>query len=192
MDAVPATLQASTHDHDRFPETLSPLSVLPSPVDQFRQWLNEALNGPPKVAEPGDMSVATVTASGVPSVRILRLDAFDEQGFVFCTSYVSRKSQELVQNPSAALAFHWKESRKQVRIVGRAERISDEESDEYFKSRPLAARIAAHALQQSAVIGEEELDLGSGRVKREYGVADESDEDADIARPESWGGWRGG
>lgn len=174
-------------------EALSPSTVLPSPFDQFRAWLDDATNGSRKVMAPKDMSVATATARGVPSVRTLRLDAFDERGFVFCTSYRSRKSQELTENPRAALVFYWKESmesKRQVRVIGRAEKISDEESDLHFKSRPLVARIAVHAVHQSDVIGDLDMDSASAQVKRTYGVTDESEEDADIPRPESWGGWR--
>ncbi|KIO19774.1 hypothetical protein M407DRAFT_82368 [Tulasnella calospora MUT 4182] len=191
MDAPPGQSQVSA-DRQVISETLSPSSILPSPFDQFHGWLDDAVNGSPKVAAPKDMSVATATAQGVPSVRTLRLDSFDERGFVFCTSYGSRKAQELTENPRAALVFYWtaSESKRQVRVVGKAEKISDEESDVHFNSRPLAARIAAHAVHQSDVIGDMDIDSASPQVKRMYGIRDDSEEDANIPRPKSWGGWR--
>ncbi|KAG8909881.1 hypothetical protein FRC01_006672, partial [Tulasnella sp. 417] len=146
MDQPPEPLQVDA-DSQAISETLSPFTVLPSPFDQFRRWLDDATNGSLKVVAPKDMSVATANARGVPSVRIVQLDSFDERGFVFCTNDGSRKSQELSENPRAALVFywHWKEFKRQVRVVGRAEKIADEESDIHFKTRPLADRIAAHA-----------------------------------------------
>ncbi|KIO20165.1 hypothetical protein M407DRAFT_16021 [Tulasnella calospora MUT 4182] len=180
MDAQPGQSQVSA-DRQVISETLSPSSVLPSPFDQFHGWLDDAVNGSPKVAAPKDMSVATATAQGVPSVRTLRLD-----------SLWIRKSQELTENPRAALVFYWtaSESKRQVRVVGKAEKISDEESDVHFNSRPLAARIAAHAVHQSDVIGDMDMDSASAQVKRMYGIRDDSEEDANIPRPKSWGGWR--
>ncbi|KAG8899143.1 hypothetical protein FRB99_006894, partial [Tulasnella sp. 403] len=112
---------------------LTPSTVLPSPLDQFKQWFSTILNPPdgtPKVPnfEIMPVSLATATASGVPSVRIVLLKHVDDRGFVFFTNYNSRKSLELRENPRAALGFYWKEVERQVRVVGTVEKVSEEES----------------------------------------------------------------
>jgi pyridoxamine 5'-phosphate oxidase len=120
------------------------------PLKQFGQWLQEAITG--KVPEPNAMTLATVGSNLRPSTRVVLVKGYDERGIVWYTNYDSRKGQELAGNPFAALQFHWVELERTVRIEGRVEKVSDEESDAYFHSRPLDSRIGAWASPQSQVI----------------------------------------
>jgi pyridoxamine 5'-phosphate oxidase len=120
------------------------------PLKQFGQWLNQAIEG--EVPEPNAMTVATVGADLRPSTRIVLIKGFDKRGIVWYTNYGSRKGQELASNPFAALQFHWVELERVVRIEGIVEKVSEEESDTYFHSRPLDSRIGAWASPQSQVI----------------------------------------
>ena len=120
------------------------------PMKQFEQWLNEAISS--EVPEPNAMTLATVDADLRPSTRIVLIKGFDEHGIVWYTNYASRKGQELAGNPYAALQFHWVELERVVRIEGVVEKVSEAESDAYFKSRPLDSRIGAWASPQSQVI----------------------------------------
>jgi pyridoxamine 5'-phosphate oxidase len=147
------------------------------PLSQFQRWFDEAA-GVIRVREA--MAVATASAEGVPSVRMVLLKAADERGLVFFTHYTSRKGRELEANPNAALLFHWDPLGRQVRVEGTVERVSAEESDVYFATRPEGARIGANASRQSEVLGD--------RAELERRVAEL--EGADPARPESWGGVR--
>lgn len=121
-----------------------------NPMRQFEQWLQEAIQG--EVPEPNAMTLATVGSDLRPSTRIVLVKGFDERGIVWYTNYASRKGQELAGNPFAALQFHWVELERVVRIEGVVEKVSDEESDAYFHSRPLDSRIGAWASPQSEVI----------------------------------------
>jgi pyridoxamine 5'-phosphate oxidase len=121
-----------------------------NPLKQFEHWLNQAIES--EVPEPNAMTVATVGADLRPSTRIVLIKGFDERGIVWYTNYGSRKGQELGGNPFAALQFHWVELERVVRIEGIVEKVSDEESDAYFHSRPLDSRIGAWASPQSQVI----------------------------------------
>ena len=147
------------------------------PVAQFRHWFDEAA-GIVRVREA--MAVATATIGGVPSVRMVLLKAADEQGLVFFTHYTSRKGRELEANPNAALLFHWDPLGRQVRVEGAVERVSPEESNAYFATRPEGARIGANASRQSEVLAD--------RAELERRVAEL--DGVDPARPESWGGFR--
>ena len=120
------------------------------PLQQFEQWLGEAIAG--KLPEPNAMTLATVGSDLRPSTRIVLVKGFDERGIVWYTNYDSRKGQQLAGNPYAALQFHWVELERVVRIEGVVERVSADESDAYFKSRPLDSRIGAWASPQSQVI----------------------------------------
>ena len=128
--------------------------VAGQPLQQFKTWLDEALAA--GVPEPNAMTLATVGPEGRPSTRIVLIKDIDERGLVWYTNYESRKGRELAAHPFAALQFHWVELERVVRIEGVVEKVSDEESDEYFHSRPLDSRIGAWASPQSQVI--------SGRV----------------------------
>ena len=163
--------QASLNEHE----------VMDDPMLQFTQWFEQALKA--EVNEPNAMSVATVAANGRPSSRIVLVKQFDERGFTWYTNYDSRKGQELEDNQYAALLFFWSELERQVRIEGRVERTSDEESDRYFRSRPLKSRLSAIASHQSAPIGSRaELEQNYEAVARQAGD--------DPARPGNWGGFR--
>ncbi|MES2976956.1 MAG: pyridoxamine 5'-phosphate oxidase [Pseudomonadota bacterium] len=120
------------------------------PLLQFEQWLNEAIAA--KVPEPNAMTLATVGSDLRPSTRVVLIKGLDARGIVWFTNYDSRKGRELAGNPFAALQFHWVELERVVRIEGTVEKISDEESDAYFHSRPLDSRIGAWASPQSEVI----------------------------------------
>ncbi len=130
--------------------SLDAADVNPNPFVQFDVWFKEALDA--QLPEPNTMTLATVDESGRPSARIVLIKGADERGFVFFTNYESRKGRELAHNPNAALLFYWIELERQVRVEGRIEKTSEEESDRYFASRPLGSRIGAWASEQSAVI----------------------------------------
>ncbi|KAG8988387.1 hypothetical protein FRB90_002770 [Tulasnella sp. 427] len=191
LDISQSKIMVTSHNQYSSSTHLSPSTVLPSPLDQFRAWFEAAASGTdstPRVPEPEAMSLATSTAAGVPSVRVVLLKQVDDKGFVFYTNYNSRKSGELAENPVAALAFHWKEVQRQVRVVGTVEKVSAEESTGYYKSRPAGSRIGAWASPQSQVIGEGELQKRVDEVAAKY--KSEDGKEADIPRPEFWGGWR--
>ncbi|MDR2327722.1 MAG: pyridoxamine 5'-phosphate oxidase [Acidovorax sp.] len=151
------------------------------PLAQFDQWMQEAVNA--QVLEPNAMTVATVGGDLRPSTRIVLIKGYDARGIVWFTNYDSRKGRELAGNPFAALQFHWVELERVVRIEGRVERVSDEESDAYYRSRPLDSRIGAWASPQSQVIS------GRGLL-----VANAAKYGAQFLlnppRPPHWGGFR--
>jgi pyridoxamine 5'-phosphate oxidase len=147
------------------------------PLRQFQQWFDEAEDA---VRMREAMAVATATAEGAPSVRMVLLKAADDRGLVFFTHYTSRKGRELEANRQAALLFHWDPLGRQVRVEGKVERVSTEESDAYFATRPAGARVGARASRQSEVL--------SDRGELERRVAELAA--ADLTRPESWGGFR--
>jgi len=156
--------------------------VEPDPLNQFRRWFEEA--GSAGVRAPEAMALATATASGAPSVRMVLLKSADEHGFSFYTGYVSRKAADLDTNPQAALLFYWDPLGRQVRIEGTVERVSQEESGAYFATRPRGSQIAAAAsLQSSVLAGRDELDRRVAELEREYAGRD-------VRRPEHWGGYR--
>jgi pyridoxamine 5'-phosphate oxidase len=156
-------------------------AVDPDPLVQFGRWFDEAAS---VLASPEAMAVATAGPDGRPSVRMVLLKSWAEDGFVFHTNYASRKGGELAVNPVAALLFHWEPLGRQVRIEGTAQRSGDEESDAYFATRPLGGQIGAWASRQSAVIdGRRRLDDRVAELTAEYaGRA--------VPRPPWWGGIR--
>jgi pyridoxamine 5'-phosphate oxidase len=129
---------------------LSESDSLANPQDQFALWLKQAIDG--KVPEPNAMTLATVANNLRPSTRVVLIKGFDERGIVWYTNFDSRKGNELAGNPYAALQFHWVELERVVRIEGIVEKVSDEESDAYYQSRPMDSRIGAWASPQSQVI----------------------------------------
>ncbi|KAI0322008.1 pyridoxamine 5'-phosphate oxidase [Amylostereum chailletii] len=196
---LPSTVPAQTHilttahkleilDHQQYnaPSHLTPDTVLPSPLDQFRAWFAEIQ---PYVREPEAMSLSTATARGVPSARVLLLKQVDDRGFVFFTNYGSRKSREMDETGWAAMAWYWREVSRQVRVVGKVEKVGTEESEAYFRSRPLGSRIGAWASKQSTVVAEGEVAKRVEEAKAKFGVQGE-DETAEVPLPEFWGGWR--
>jgi len=151
-----------------------------SPIVQFARWFGEAQSG--EVAEPNAMTLATVAPNGRPSARTVLLKGFDEQGFVFYTNYLSRKGRELDAHPWASLLFFWQPLERQVRIEGSVTRVSSEESDAYFYSRPLDSRIGAWASQQSQPVTRDALQARQAEYQARYGDAP--------PRPDYWGGYR--
>ncbi len=160
---------------------LSEDASLADPLQQFDQWLHEAVNA--QVNEPNAMTVATVSSDLRPSTRIVLIKGYDAQGIVWYTNYDSRKGRQLAGNPYAALQFHWVELERVVRIEGIVERVSDEESDQYFHSRPLDSRIGAWASPQRQVIaGRSVLVTNAARYGAQFLLKP--------PRPPHWGGYR--
>jgi len=149
----------------------------PDPLRQFERWYAEAAGAQDW---PERTAVATAAADGAPSVRMVLLKSFDERGLVFFTHTTSRKGRELAANPRAALLLYWDSLGRQVRVEGLAERVSAEESDAYFATRPPGARAGAVASRQSEVLG--------SRDELEARVAEL--DGAEVARPDTWGGFR--
>lgn len=179
------TLRVLPHTQYHTEGSLSPSNVAPNPLDQFRAWFTEASS---KVSEPETMTVSTATASGIPSARTVLFKQVDSTGFVFFTNYTSRKSKELLENPNAALVFYWKELHKQVRILGKVEKLGKEENEEYFHSRPVGSQLGAWASKQSTVVGEGEIEQRLEKYRQRFGADDPSSDQ--IPLPDFWGGWR--
>lgn len=166
------TVHAGLDEHD----------ARPDPIEQFARWFTDAVAA--GLEEPNAMTLATATADGRPSARMVLMKEFDARGFVFFTSYTSRKARELDANPRAALVFFWQALLRQVRVVGRVEHASAEESDAYFRSRPPEAQLGAWASAQSTPLsGRAALDARFVELQAEYaGQA--------VPRPPQWGGYR--
>jgi pyridoxamine 5'-phosphate oxidase len=157
--------------------------VAADPILQFEQWFQEALNA--ALLEPNAMVLATATADGMPSARVVLLKGVDAQGFVFYTNYESQKGQELAANPKAALVFNWLELQRQIRIQGIVEKAEDCLSTHYYQSRPKSSQIGAWSSPQSQVI--------ASRTILEQKEADLQAQYADtetLPRPPHWGGYR--
>ena len=154
----------------------------PDAIEQFRGWFEDALAA--DLHEPNAMTLATATPEGRSSARIVLVKGFDERGFVFYTNYGGRKARELEANPYCALVFYWGELERQVRVEGRVSRVSEEESDAYFASRPRGSRLGAWASEQSRPVGDRgTLERRLRELEREY-------EGREIPRPPFWGGYR--
>lgn len=152
------------------------------PFDLAQEWLKEAEAS--EVNDPTAMALATVNAEGRPSLRMVLLKGCDESGFVFYTNFESRKGEELLANPNASLLFHWKSLRRQIRVEGRVEVVSNEEADAYFASRPRVSRIGAWASKQSRPMeGRFEFEAEIARYTAKFGAGD-------IPRPDFWSGFR--
>jgi pyridoxamine 5'-phosphate oxidase len=161
-------------------ESLSKSAVDSDPIIQFKRWLQEALDA--QLPEPNAMTLATVSAEGKPSARVLLIKGVDERGFTFYTNYDSHKGRDLDANPNAALVFYWVELERQVRIEGRVERLPAPESDEYFASRPLDSRIGAWASEQSRELSSRAaLVARAGMYAARFGL--------NPPRPPHWGGY---
>jgi len=160
---------------------LSEAELAPEPFAQFGRWFDAALAS--GVALPNAMTLATATRSGRPSARAVLLKGFDTAGFVFYTNYNSRKGRELTENPQAMLLFCWEELERQVRIEGRVERVPAAESDAYFSSRPLGARLSAVVSAQSEPVADRAaLEKKLQAATTQYGELP--------PRPPHWGGYR--
>ncbi|MBI4290264.1 MAG: pyridoxamine 5'-phosphate oxidase [Betaproteobacteria bacterium] len=151
------------------------------PFDQFKAWFDDAVSS--GLAIPNAMTLATADAAGRPTARAVLLKGVDAGGFVFFTNYASRKGRELAANPFASLLFTWEELERQIRIDGRAEKISASESDEYFATRPLGSRISAWASPQSDIL------TSRADIEARYAAAAQRFGE-DVPRPPHWGGYR--
>jgi pyridoxamine 5'-phosphate oxidase len=161
---------------------LTEADVVADPIAQFARWFEQAREV--EATEPNAMTVATATRDGVPSARIVLLKGFDARGFVFYTNYEGQKGQELSENPVAALVFHWVGLQRQVRVSGVVEKVSHEESNAYFQSRPRGSRLGAWASHQSRVLRDRmELEARMAALEVDY-------VDKDIPLPPYWGGYR--
>jgi len=176
----PADLAALRQDYAL--STLSETDVDPDPIHQFERWFADALTA--QVLEPNAMTLSTASRDGVPSGRIVLLKGVDARGFAFYTDYRSRKSAELAENPLAALTFLWKEIERQVRITGAVSRVTAEESESYFRSRPVGSRLGAWASHQSSVIpNRSDLEERVRTVAAQFA-------NGDVPLPSHWGGFR--
>jgi pyridoxamine 5'-phosphate oxidase len=165
--------------------SLKPLTketVDKNPFPQFRHWYDEAVNC--GIPDANAMIIATATKTGMPSVRTVLLKGYDEKGFVFYTNYGSGKARELTENPNASLLFLWKELARQIRITGRAEKTTSEESTIYFRSRPVGHQVSAWASKQSETIPDREY------LKKEFERLLEEFKGKEIPLPPYWGGYR--
>jgi len=162
-------------------ESLSESSISQDPMVQFDKWWLEAVAS--EIDEVNAMTLATASNDGIPSARIVLLKGYDKSGFVFFTNYNSFKGQQLLENPRACLVFFWKELERQVRVTGLVEKIADQDSDEYFNSRPEGSKVGSWASPQSQVIQSREW-LESIRDKMQAQFHNKT-----IPRPSHWGGY---
>jgi pyridoxamine 5'-phosphate oxidase len=155
---------------------------LENPIELFNEWFNEAKKT--EINDPNALALATSSKDGVPSVRIVLLKGFNQNGFVVYTNLDSKKSIDIKNNPNAAMCFHWKSLLRQIRITGEIFKVSDEDADLYFKSRDYESRIGAWASKQSSVLkNREELYQEIENYKKKY-----SDKNK-VPRPSYWSGW---
>ena len=161
---------------------LEETEMAPNPFAVFAEWLQAAVEN--DIWEPNAMTLATATADGRPSARVVLLKGFDERGFTFFTNYESRKGRELDQNTQAAAVFWWGPLERQVRVEGRVAKLAPAESDEYYLGRPFGARIGAWASPQSQVIA------GRHVVDERWRQLEEAYRQQALARPPYWGGFR--
>ncbi len=153
-----------------------------NPIALFREWFEDAKRS--GLFLPEAMAVATATTDGVPSARMMLLKGFDERGFVFYTNYESLKAEQLTANPRAALLFYWNILQRQVRVEGRVEKLTEEESRDYFRTRPRGSQIGAWASRQSAALrNRAELEERFRRYEQEF-------RGSEVPLPPFWGGYR--
>jgi pyridoxamine 5'-phosphate oxidase len=161
---------------------ISELTAGDDPIAMFRAWFEDAKRA--GIFLPESVNLATATKQGVPSARMMLLKGVDERGFVFFTNYESRKSDELLQNPRAAMTFHWAVLERQVRVEGTVQKLSHEESEAYFRTRARGSRIGAWASRQSA-----EME-NRAALERRFQEYDRKYPGDDVPLPPFWGGWR--
>lgn len=179
MDNISLTIAQQRRDYISIP--LDEISVAGDPIDQFKIWFEEVLRV--EQPDPEAMTLSTSSDSGV-SARIVLLRGFDQRGFVFFTNYESRKSREINSNPRVALTLYWSSLNRQVRIEGRVEKTTYQESDEYFQTRPRGSQLGAWASPQSEVIADRnELDQRLAEIEKRF-------ENQKIHCPPFWGGFR--
>ncbi|MCU0447876.1 MAG: pyridoxamine 5'-phosphate oxidase [Microscillaceae bacterium] len=163
-------------------QSLDIQEVSSNPFAQFEKWMEEAINA--EVPEPTAMTLATVDSQGVPSARIVLLKGADEQGLVFFTNYASTKGKAMASNSQVCLNFFWAELERQIRIIGKIEKVSEAESQDYFQSRPRASQIGAWVSPQSQVVPNRAW-LEQKFIELEQQFANQT-----IPKPEHWGGYR--
>jgi len=173
-------LQKLREDYSK--HSLDESDVNSDPIIQFESWMKEAMNA--EVPEPNAMTLSTVDANNKPHSRVVLLKGIEEGDFVFYTNWQSEKGSEIEQNPNTALCFLWLELERQVRIEGIAEKLSQEESEEYFKKRPYKSQIGALASNQSSVVPNREF------LEKRFEELEEKYTEGDVPKPESWGGYR--
>jgi pyridoxamine 5'-phosphate oxidase len=161
---------------------LTEAQSLSDPFQQFSLWFEQALNA--ELLEPNAMTLATIDSNGNPNARIVLLKGFSENGLIFHTNYDSAKGQNIAAHPQVALVFWWGELERQVRIEGTAEKVSAEDSDSYFSSRPLNSQIGSWASTQSQVVSSRE------ELESRFANYQEKFNNQPIPRPENWGGFR--
>lgn len=154
----------------------------PDPIRQFAVWFQKAIDA--GLDLPNAMALATAGRDGVPSVRYVLMKGYDVSGFVFYTHSGSSKGRQLAENPLAALVFYWAPMHRQVRIDGRVERVSDQEADEYFKSRPYDSRVSAWVARQSSIVPSRNF------LEQEYYKVAQEFPGEEIPRPHDWIGYR--
>ena len=162
-------------------ETLLETAIASHPIQQFDKWWQQAIDS--QIDEANAMTLATASSDGMPSARIVLLKGFNQEGFVFFTNYKSYKGLQLEENPKACLVFFWKELERQVRIIGLVNKISEQDSDEYFHSRPPGSQVGAWTSPQSHVIPNRSwLDEQYQKISKEL-------QEKNIERPPHWGGY---
>ena len=182
MDRLQEKIDLSAIRTDYLQNTLSEDSVNRNPIVQFHLWLDEAIQA--AIKEPTAMVLSTVGSDNRPSARVVLLKEVDDAGFTFFTNYDSRKGKQITENQNVALTFFWKELERQVRIEGNSEKIDPSESDEYFHSRPYESRLSAASSPQSEKVADREyLERLKEEIRNKY-------TEADLPRPENWGGFR--
>lgn len=162
-------------------EELLEQNISKTPIDQFSAWFEQALLS--EVSDPNAMSLATATKDAKPSVRIVLLKGFDEQGFRFFSNYKSRKGEELDENPYASLCFYWPELERQVRLEGKVSKLNRAESKEYFQKRPRLSQLGAWASEQSKTVESRE------KLEQRFRELEEQFDDQPVPMPEFWGGY---
>ena len=164
------------------PLTSGDFTAADEPFALFEAWLNEAIKSEPN--DPNAMALATVDPDGLPDVRMVLMKGFDTDGFVFYSHIASQKGRELAANPKAALLFHWKSLRRQVRIRGNVTPVTDAEADAYFATRPKQAQIGAWASKQSEALESRfAFEQAIARFAAKYVIGE-------VPRPSGWSGWR--
>ena len=152
------------------------------PIELFKTWMNKAKET--ELNDPNALSLATSDSNGLPSVRIVLLKDFNENGFIFYTNLNSRKSNEIKSNPNASMCFHWKSLLRQVRIIGELSNVSDADADNYYNTRSYGSRIGAWASNQSSILkSRNELSKSIAEFKKKY------PNEKNIPRPKHWSGW---
>ena len=155
---------------------------LDNPIDLFKDWFNEAKKT--EINDPNALALATVGKNGFPSVRMVLLKGFSNEGFVFYTNLNSQKSNEIKSNPNASMCFHWKSLLRQIRITGEMTNVSDDDADTYYNSRSYGSRIGAWASNQSSILkSRDDLLKSIDKFKEKY------PNENNVPRPKHWSGW---